>query len=98
MRTCSICKAQSPDTATHCVQCGARLSEHSTTAEALSRLRANPRVSRVRLIVSTDGCPACRHAEGEYPKDRVPELPVRGCSHALGCRCWYEPALTEIFP
>jgi hypothetical protein len=37
-------------------------------------------------------------AEGEFPKDEVPALPVRGCSHAHGCRCFYEPALVDIYP
>ena len=27
-----------------------------------------------------------------------PTLPVEGCSHGLGCRCYYEPVLTEIYP
>lgn len=65
---------------------------------ALSRLEANPRVGRIRLIVAADACPACRGQEGEYNKGQVPELPTRGCSHALKCRCFYEPSLTEIFP
>jgi hypothetical protein len=98
LRNCTICRAQSPDTADRCVQCGAQLAVHSTTAVALRQLLANERVSRVRLIVSDDGCPACRQAEGEFTKDRVPELPVPGCSHAQGCRCFYQPALTEIYP
>jgi hypothetical protein len=25
-------------------------------------------------------------------------LPVEGCSHALGCRCFYQPVLDEIYP
>ncbi len=98
MRTCSLCLAQSPDTASACAQCGANLALHSTTAVALSGLRANPRVSRIRVIVANDACPACRKADGEYAKDQTQDLPVRGCSHAQGCRCWYEPALTEIYP
>ncbi|MEW6569199.1 MAG: hypothetical protein AB1449_13740 [Chloroflexota bacterium] len=65
---------------------------------ALARLQASERVSRIRLIVAADGCPACRAVEGEYEKTRVPRLPVSGCSHALGCRCFYAPALTEIYP
>jgi hypothetical protein len=74
------------------------LALNSATAVALRQLQANARVSRVRLIVADDACPACRAAEGEFPKDRVPDLPVRGCSHAQGCRCFYEPALVEIYP
>jgi hypothetical protein len=65
---------------------------------ALSKLENNPRVSKIRLIVAHDACPACRRQEGEYNKGHVPELPTRGCSHPLKCRCFYEPTLTEIFP
>jgi hypothetical protein len=98
VRTCTLCNTQSPDSATHCDKCGADLSQHSATAVALKKLRANPRVSRIRLIVAEDACPACREAEGDYPIDQLPELPINGCSHAHGCRCFYEPFLTEIFP
>lgn len=55
-------------------------------------------MSRIRLIVAADACPACKGAEGEYEKDKIPDLPTRGCSHALGCRCFYAPALTETYP
>jgi hypothetical protein len=98
LRNCTICRSQSPDTADTCVHCGADLSVHAATSVALRQLQANERVSRVRLIVSDDACPACRAAEGEFTKDLVPALPVRGCSHAHGCRCFYEPALVEIYP
>lgn len=98
MRNCTICRAQSSDTVDVCVGCGADLAVHSATAVALRQLLENERVSRVRLIVADDACPACRSAEGEFLKDRVPALPVRGCSHALGCRCFYQPALVDIYP
>lgn len=98
MQTCTRCQAQSPDEATRCLRCGADLSDVSATAVALARLRASPRVARIRLVVAPDCCPACLAVEGTYEKDHVPELPVRGCSHALGCRCFYAPALSEIYP
>ncbi|NIM92320.1 MAG: hypothetical protein GTO18_01210 [Anaerolineales bacterium] len=72
-------------------------SEHPAAA-ALERFRANPRVSRIRFIVHQDACPTCRHLEGEYDKDQVPELPLMNCSHPSGCRSFYEPMLTEIYP
>jgi hypothetical protein len=28
----------------------------------------------------------------------IPELPLLHCSHPLGCRSFYEPRLSEIFP
>lgn len=98
MRTCTVCNASSPDTAKKCVRCDADLAVHSHTAKALSDFRLNERVYEIRLIVSHDCCPACREKEGAYPKDAVPELPVQGCSHALGCRCYYQPALVEVYP
>lgn len=98
MRTCSLCNQSSPDSASECVHCGADLSEQSTTAEALARLRANPRVGRIRVITARDACPACKAVDGDFPKDEVPDLPVTGCSNPLGCRCFYAPMLTEIYP
>lgn len=98
MQTCSLCYALSPDTATHCVNCHALLSEKSTTAVALKRFQSNPRVRDVRLVIAHDCCPACAAAEGTYDKDKAPALPVEGCSHPQGCRCFYEPMLTEIYP
>jgi len=98
LRTCSLCKAQSADGAEICQQCGAELSRNSETAVALAKLRANPRVRRIRVIVAQDACPACRKAEQDHANDEAPDLPVPGCSSPLGCRCWYEPALSEIYP
>ncbi len=98
MQTCSKCHAQSPDTALACVSCGADLQEFSTTAVALKRFQENPRVTYVRIAVAGDACPACYEHHGTYPKDQVPRLPVEGCSHEHGCRCFYEPLLSEIYP
>ena len=98
MRTCTRCQAQQPDEAIQCANCGADLSLYSATAVALARLRASPRVSRVRIMTADDACPACLADGGEFTKDEVPALPVRGCSHARGCRCFYEPALIDIYP
>lgn len=98
MQTCTICHTQSPDTSRLCGNCQADLKENSVTAVALKRLLSNHRVQNVRLVVAHDCCPACQEAEGTYPKDRVPILPVEGCSHACGCRCFYEPMLSEIYP
>jgi len=80
------------------MNCHADLGEYSNTALAIKRFRANPRVKNIRLVVAHDGCPACRAMEGTYDKGLAPSLPVEGCSHALGCRCFYEPMLTEIYP
>ncbi len=98
MRTCSLCKTTAPDSAHVCVNCGADLTRHSVTATTLARLRDNPRVTRIRLIVSADACPVCKAAEGDYDKKLAPDLPVQGCSHPLGCPCFYEPQLTQIYP
>lgn len=98
MQTCSRCSTQSPDSADRCLQCGADLKQHSERAVALRKFLDNPRVTRIRVIVARDACPTCRRVEGDYAKDQVPELPVPGCSHANGCRCFYEPMLVEVIP
>jgi hypothetical protein len=98
MQTCYQCNALSPDEAVNCVNCGADLSEFSTTEMARKEFIENPRVSLVRLLVADDSCPACQALEGAYQKDAVPKLPVEGCSHELGCRCFYKPYLTTIYP
>ena len=98
MQTCSQCNAQSPDSAVFCVNCNADLKDYSATAVARKEFRANERVELVRVLVAVDSCPACQEIEGTYEKDEVPVLPVEGCSHESGCRCFYEPYLSTIFP
>jgi len=98
MQTCSQCHTQSPDSATRCIKCNVELRNFSETALALERIQENPRISYVRVAVNHDCCPACRLVEGAYPKENAPVLPVVGCSHPLGCRCFYQPVLGELFP
>lgn len=98
MQLCSKCQTQSPDSANQCVKCHAELSEYSETAMALKRMQSNPRVKYVRIVVNDACCPACREAQGAYEKEKAPRLPVEGCSHSLGCRCFYQPFLNDIYP
>jgi hypothetical protein len=98
VQTCSKCQTQSPDSAKLCTGCQADLSEWSTSAVALNQYRENPRVKHVYIIVSDDCCPACRKFEGYYNLDEVPALPLEGCSSPNGCRCFYQPYLTDIYP
>ncbi|MBW8012575.1 MAG: hypothetical protein FVQ83_15275 [Chloroflexi bacterium] len=67
-------------------------------AAALARIQANPRIENVILANAGDACPACRILQGNYAKEEAPSLPVEGCSHALGCRCFYEPVLEDLYP
>jgi len=67
-------------------------------AHALERMKANPRVKYIVIVVPEDACPACQNLTGTYPKDQVPRLPIEECSHPLGCRSFYIPYLDEIFP
>ncbi len=69
-----------------------------TPREALEFMRRDPAVVAVRVIVSADACPACRAYEGTYAPDEAPLLPVEDCSNPLGCRCFYEPVLDDIYP
>lgn len=98
MQTCTRCNTQSPTTFSTCLNCGASLKEFSTTAVVLKKMEDNPRVKNIRLLVSQDACPACLGYEGTYEKSKVPPLPIEGCSHLHGCRCFYEPMLDEIYP
>jgi hypothetical protein len=98
MQTCHQCNAQSPDSAEFCVNCNADLKEFSAIEVARKEFIANDRVRLVRVLVADDSCPACEALEGTYEKDEVPSLPVEGCSHETGCRCFYQPYLTTIYP
>ncbi len=98
MQNCTLCNNESPDTAHNCVHCGADLAEHSKSAVTLRKFQENPRVYAVHVITHADACPVCQDIQGTYPKDRVPKIPVEGCSHPNGCRCFYQPLLEEIFP
>ena len=72
--------------------------ENSPAAKSLDRMKANPRIKYIVVIVPEDACPACQDLTGTYPKDQVPRLPIEKCSHPLGCRSYYLPYLDEIFP
>ena len=98
MQTCSICNASSPDEASQCKGCGAELDELSTTAHALTNFLENPRVRAVTISSSESACSYCHEQLGTYPVDAAPNLPHKGCSHTNGCRCFYIPVLTDIYP
>lgn len=91
MQTCEKCNATAPDNANECSHCKSTLVVSSQTAKALKRLRNNPDVTAIRLSGHPDACPACNNVLKTYSNDDVPVLPNAGCSHANGCRCFYEP-------
>lgn len=98
MQTCTKCLTQSPDDFKICPTCQANLAEFSFTAVARKRLQDNSRVKGIRISVADDSCPTCQKMQGAYAKDQVPALPVEGCSHENGCRCFYEPILEDAYP
>lgn len=98
MPICSRCNTSAPDTARVCPACAADLTTESVTAVALKKLQDNPRVYAIHIATSEEACPACKAVQGTYAKDKVPALPVEGCSHPDGCRCFYQPMLEEIYP
>jgi hypothetical protein len=98
MRTCSICKNQYSDSIRLCQICGIDLDNLSETAVILKRLQENPRVRAIRIFAQPGACPVCREVCGVYPKDRVPKLPVMGCSDKEGCQNTYAPSLDDIYP
>ena len=98
MQTCSRCNTSASDHAGACPSCGAALPENSTVRASLQRMQQNPRIIKVQVSVAGDACPSCQAQQGTYAKENPPALPHAGCSHCNGCRCFYEPILTEIFP
>lgn len=98
MQTCSYCQTQIPDLMEICPSCQADLRVASVQASVLKKFQDNPRVKLIRVAVSADCCPVCQKLDGTYEKQDAPVLPANGCSHENGCRCFYEPILTEIFP
>ncbi len=98
MQTCSRCNTESADTIITCPKCQADLREFSNTAVALKHFQENPRVTSITLVVHESCCPACQEIQGTYSKDKAPQLPVEGCSHEKGCRCFYQPMIEQVFP
>jgi len=98
LQICSVCNVQVVDDLETCPNCYSNLAEYSTLTITLSQLKENPRVKSMRIAVSGDACPTCQQAQGIYSKDNVPDLPIEGCSHKNGCRCYYQPDLEEIYP
>lgn len=75
-----------------------QLDENYPPNAALKKFQMNDRVINVRLMVTDDCCPVCTAHEGTYEKNNAPSLPIEGCSHPKGCRCFYEPLLKVIYP
>jgi hypothetical protein len=98
VQTCSLCHTQSADPVQTCPKCKADLRKLNTVMAALKKFQQNPRVKNVRLVVADDSCPTCQQSSGTYEKKSAPSLPHEACSHAMGCRCFYEPMLDEIYP
>ena len=66
--------------------------------QALEKIQSGGIATKVRILVSNDCCPVCRRIEGAYSFEDVPELPIEGCSHPTGCRCYYAPVLDRRGP
>jgi len=64
---------------------------------ALGKIR-DGLATKVRILANRDCCPYCKAVEGVYGFDDVPSLPLEGCSHANGCRCFYAPVLDYFGP
>lgn len=71
--------------------------KHAEQQTALENIRAGL-ATKVRILANRDSCPYCKAIEGVYELDDVPELPAEGCSHNLGCRCYYAPVLDQFGP
>jgi uncharacterized protein YbaR (Trm112 family) len=99
MRQCALCYTKTEDHITTCPTCGADLTVDSVRAHALKAILESPRTNAVYIAAPAHACPACRRAQGTYPKDsEIPVLPVEGCSCPNGCTCRYEPLMVEVGP
>jgi hypothetical protein len=98
MQTCSLCNTRTDDLTTICPGCQADLKTNSVTVVALKQFQENTRVKLIYVSIADDACPTCQQYHGAYEKDSVPNLPIEGCSHKQGCRCFYEPLFDEIYP
>jgi len=65
---------------------------------SLAKLKENPRVRDIRVIVPPEACPVCQAVAGTYAKETVPALPAEGCSCPRGSEAFYQPMLNEIYP
>lgn len=83
MRICSLCMTSASNAVQVGANYGADIARQSAAATVMSRLRGNTRISRIRLIVYEDTCPACEANEGDFDMMSVPDLPGLGCSHSL---------------
>jgi hypothetical protein len=64
--------------------------------ETWQRCKGGDHVRRIEIVGPNDAytCTTCRESAGkQFLVARVPELPHRGCTSPLGCRCRYEPVL-----
>lgn len=79
-----------------------KVSSFETKAEEhrqmLENIQSGGIATKVRILANHDSCPVCRSVEGAYAFDDVPELPLEGCSHPMGCRCFYAPILDRHGP
>jgi hypothetical protein len=98
MQQCTICNSSNPDDILQCQECGSDLQKYSATSLSLKNIQSKPRIEQVIVSVSDNACPACARVQGIYNKFEAPSLPVKGCSHPLGCRCKYQPVMEEIYP
>jgi hypothetical protein len=66
--------------------------------QMLEKIQSGGIATKVRILANHDSCPVCRSVEGAYAFDDVPALPLEGCSHPMGCRCFYAPVLDRHGP
>lgn len=72
------------------------LSLYVDNQDTWQRCKGGDHVRRIEVVGPNDEstCETCRQSLGkQFLVARVPELPHRGCTSPLGCRCRYEPVL-----
>lgn len=68
------------------------LSFHMYSIQNLQEWDATEMVEQFEILRVPDACKFCRsYPSGPYRLDEGPEVPLRGCTHKLGCRCTLLP-------
>ncbi|PFH29105.1 hypothetical protein [Burkholderia sp. JKS000303] len=69
---------------------------HMYTVRKLQEWRESDVVQGFEIVHARDSCGFCKtFPRGPYHLDDGPEVPLKGCTHKLGCRCTIIPKVSD---